>query len=295
MGWRNTIVFRPLLGEQDFIDKFYSKGNPFRSENDEDYFYLYEYKSSTEELCYTVTKEYPGITFIGYTIYDTTCGDLFISQIMFNRQDGIIFYGPRYRKDYGGQKLLFDKNNNCIIRGIQNGDHIYNHETNKSEEVEPGSIWKETNTENAGYNIDIPEKYDRLDVTTEIKEFIDCIIEEYRMKIGITDKEYNILVENGLQHGYLGDGRIIRGDFRTELYAPDTSKLSRFQKTMIIKKTVSDLDWLLIKKLRETNNMMEIEEYANTIDVESIWEEHKNRFKNGKGTWERLKVDDLPF
>ena len=35
MGWRTTVVFKPLLGEQFYIKKFYAKHNHYKTEDGE--------------------------------------------------------------------------------------------------------------------------------------------------------------------------------------------------------------------------------------------------------------------
>jgi hypothetical protein len=138
MGWRQTIVFQPLIGEKYFISEF-KKNNHF--EKRKNCWVYTQYKGDTIEMCHEIANAFPGITFYGYRIEDTTCGQWFYRQVMFNKQDGVIFLGKNIYTADDEVRPIFD---GLSIRGKQWGR--YNCDTNKYEiEIE------EDNNEDGGY------------------------------------------------------------------------------------------------------------------------------------------------
>ena len=113
MGWRQTIVFQPLVGEKTFIDKF-KDSTTF--EKRKDYWIYEEYKGDTIEMCHEIANKHPGITFYGYRVEDNTCGQWACRQVMFNKQDGIIFLGKNIYSADEETRPMFD---GVSIRGKQ--------------------------------------------------------------------------------------------------------------------------------------------------------------------------------
>lgn len=152
MGWRNTIVFQPLIGEKDFIDKF-KENTVFEKCN-----FVYpteaweyeQYKGDTVEMCREITDMHPGITFYGYELGDTTLAQYSYRQILFNKENGIIFLGKHIYSADDEMAPTFD---GLSIRGTAYGDVYgkYLSATDKFKNID----FEENNNENGGYSEDM--------------------------------------------------------------------------------------------------------------------------------------------
>ena len=117
MSWRTWVYFKPLFGDQKYIDGFYE--NVHGMPGCECYDGIYEFmmiNGDAEQACAYIADEFKGITFYGYAVYDTTTGSDYARNVIFNHRNGLIFYGAKeyeYGMDYN---LIKD---DVLIRGTQ--------------------------------------------------------------------------------------------------------------------------------------------------------------------------------
>ena len=145
MGWRMTLVFKPLFGERTFIKNFYETAGKQFNEVGNEAFSFEEYKGDACEMANNIANIYPGIIFYGYRIEDTTCGQWIFRQIIFNKQDGVFFLGKKTYCTDEEKDIIIE---NLCIRGMKNNrDHArraveegwklpYNPETYLEKELE---------------------------------------------------------------------------------------------------------------------------------------------------------------
>lgn len=284
MGYRTSIEFAPLIGEKKYVDNFLKK-------NPEGNCLYEEYKGDYNRMCEDICKAYPGLTFIGYTIFDNTCGDISYHQIIFNKH-GIIFYGPEYDEYSGENSLIFDLNIPCAIRGYTREDRYIDEETG----LEKIETYNHFDQLESGYGTDTINIHYTLSASEETAELVEAIIEKYRQDIGITDEDYDMLCKNKLQSGYDSHCKLLMSSiYGGPKFTPDIKGFNKFQLSIIVKKMVSDIDKIMIDKLKETTDKIELLRFYEKINYKEIWDLHANRFKNKIGYWENVNYEDLPF
>jgi hypothetical protein len=135
MGYRTSLTFKPLIGHKLYIEYFENeikknKPNKYGSyhgiykQNDGNYHYSIV-NGSIEKMCKEVANLFPGITFYGYGITDSTTGNWIAWQLLWNKNDGIFFASDEYSYTdaYGNVEILFD---GVSIRGkTYDGEYVH--------------------------------------------------------------------------------------------------------------------------------------------------------------------------
>ncbi len=117
MSWRTWVYFKPLFGDQKYIDWFYA--NAQKMPGCEYYNGVYQYEQlngNAKEACEYIANEFKGVTFYGYAVYDTTVGQAFARNVIFNHRNGLIFYGA---KEYYNDPEYDWIKDGVLIRGTQ--------------------------------------------------------------------------------------------------------------------------------------------------------------------------------
>ena len=286
-----TIVFKPLIGEQEFVDRFNNDTcSSFKDVENGCKMYTLP-RGDKHEMCNDICEIYPGITFIGYSSYDDEEIEIY-NQILFNKQDGIFFIGPEYDITCCGivKHIVWD-GDLPVIRGVeceQEEDNEYPYFEKPRFEGGYGTVfYKEKKPKNERAEKDITI------ITSDFKmhELSDAIIEQYRIDIGIKPEDYNKLCSLGLQHGYAEDGTIFRGSICSPriIGAVDTKLFDAFRSELILKKIVSDMDMEIIKFFSISDNKEDLESLADMTNVRRIITKHVDYFASSDELWAKLK------
>ena len=295
-NWHATLVFKPLLGEQYFINEFYSNSNLYASPDPEkdDYFYINEYCGNFKEVVTSVSDAYPGITFIGYFAKYNNDEREF-HQILFNKSHGVIFSGPVYHLDSQNERVLFDT---MIKLPIIRGTVLYHYDAAKDSYVTSKETETRIRNEEAGYGVNYKEPvYFYLNEWSKLDELTKAIAETYRYRIGIREEDYNKIVEMDCQSGYTSDGIIIRGNEYDKIwdigkmFPEDPDPFDPFQRELILKKTVSDLDAIAIREMKNGRSAKDIDLYLkHGVFVPEIAEKHIDYYKSENTMWNRTAM-----
>jgi len=142
-----TVTFQPLIGEKKLIDKFRNTAFEHYDIQPSQHAWAYSvYHGDVGEMCTDICEKYPGITFYGYYKEDNTCGQYIFRQIIFNKEDGLIFAG---RKAYEGEADVWPIFEDVSIRG----EKIIQEQNDNGEFVECNKE-KQNDDVNGGYALE---------------------------------------------------------------------------------------------------------------------------------------------